>query len=105
MPRPFLEEIPFHKTQVFLQVYDDIRRLRRRADDLPPALSQIVNLLCDALNDLIEAEWRPLRTSTRQDKGSDALASLKGQAIQRLETAVRNLQAGQTGQGTDPQTR
>lgn len=81
--------------EALLDAHDANRRLRRRADDLPPTLSKITEHLCDALDYLIEAEWVPYRhrlSGLAKDPGY--VDGLKRQAVHKLKTVIDDLQAG-----------
>jgi len=78
-------------------VSDHLRRLRKEVDDLPPATSPIVELLCSAQELLIEAERQQLRAPSKWDKdGSFAVAALlhhRQKASQQIKEVLRQLQA------------
>src|ERR1700681_2121443 len=74
---------------------DHTRYLKREVENLPPTIGHIIELVCLAVENLIEEERLSLRPPIKSDTdGSLAAqikASMKQEAVQQLATAVGEL--------------
>jgi hypothetical protein len=91
--KPWTESIQKQK-EALTRASNHVRYLSREAENLPPTIAHIIELVCLAINNLIEVERSAFRPRPTWDADGSLPASIRSRAVQQLDSALRELNPG-----------
>jgi len=92
MPKP----PPPNEKSTLIAALDDLRRVVRQIENLPPPAGQIAALITSALRDVMDNRWSELRGPTRFQSAADFAASIAAfnrQVADQLRDAAKLLES------------
>jgi hypothetical protein len=88
--KPSIESIQKHR-EALTRASSHVRYLSREVENLPPTIAHVIELVCMAIDNLIEVERLAFRPRPTWDADGSIPASMRRRAVQQLERALREL--------------